>query len=262
MKILSFGEIIWDCFPDKRCLGGAPLNFAAHAAKLGAESWLYSAVENSDEETLRAVRETGVKTDLIHRVPFPTGYTDVTLDASGSATYKIVLDVAWDNIPTSDIPNKRWDALYFGTLAQRSEVSARTLDAVYEQVEAGEVFCDLNLRHKFWSPDGIDRCLRRATLAKVNREEYDALPEQPFARYPQLKALLVTLDADGAKLLLRDGGVLFSEKPACEVVSTVGAGDSFAAAFLVSWLNGKSPADCLAAGQALANRVVGQLGAI
>lgn len=29
MKALSFGEILWDVYPNKKCLGGAPLNFAA-----------------------------------------------------------------------------------------------------------------------------------------------------------------------------------------------------------------------------------------
>ncbi len=34
MKILSFGEIIWDVYEDKKCIGGAPFNFAAHCARL------------------------------------------------------------------------------------------------------------------------------------------------------------------------------------------------------------------------------------
>ena len=37
MQILSFGEILWDIFPDKKVIGGAPFNFSAHLAKLGAQ---------------------------------------------------------------------------------------------------------------------------------------------------------------------------------------------------------------------------------
>lgn len=45
MKILSFGEIIWDVYsPVERTLGGAPLNFAAYAAMAGADVYLASAV--------------------------------------------------------------------------------------------------------------------------------------------------------------------------------------------------------------------------
>ena len=48
MRILSFGEILWDVFPTEKKIGGAPFNFAAHAARLGAESYMVSAV-GSDE---------------------------------------------------------------------------------------------------------------------------------------------------------------------------------------------------------------------
>ncbi len=258
MKLLSFGEIIWDCFPDRRCLGGAPLNFAVHAARLGAESYLYSAV--GDAESLRAVAETGVDTRYVQTVPFPTGYTNITLDSLGNPTYEVVYNVAWDHIPTlADIPAE-WDALYFGTLCQRSAESAESLRALLGRVKARECLCDLNLRHKFYSPELIDFCLQNASIVKVNREEEAALPPALFARYPALRALLVTKDADGALLRLRDGREFQSEKPRGKLVSAVGAGDSFAAAFLTSRLAGERPEQCLAAGLALADTVIAQTG--
>lgn len=259
MKILSFGEIIWDCFPDTRCLGGAPLNFAVHAARQGADSYIYSAV--GEEESFRAVAETGVKTDFLQTVPFPTGYTNIRLDEAGNPTYQVVHNVAWDNIPTlEDIP-RHWDAVYFGTLCQRSPVSAASLRALLGRVQAREVFCDLNLRHKFYSDELIDFCLAHAGIVKVNRQEKDALPANIFQKYPRLKALLITLDAEGARLCLADGRELVSEKPRGKLVSAVGAGDSFSAAFLVKWLAGAAPEDCLAAGLALADEVIGRMGA-
>ena len=42
--VLSFGEVLWDLFPDSRVIGGAPFNFAAHRSKLGAEVSFVSAV--------------------------------------------------------------------------------------------------------------------------------------------------------------------------------------------------------------------------
>jgi fructokinase len=261
MKILAYGEIIWDCFEKGRTLGGAPLNFAAHAARLGAECHLCSAVGGGDAETLRAVSEAGVRTDLIRRVSHPTGYTNITLDESGSPTYEVITDVAWDYIPIPDNLPRQWDAVYYGTLAQRSPVSAASLRNVLNRVTAREVFCDLNLRHDFFDGGSIDFCLRNATLVKVNRAERAALGTDVFARYPNLKAVSVTLDADGAELLLPDGTTLSSHRPRNKVVSAVGAGDSFCAAFLVGWLEGRPAQDCLEAGVSLSDEVVTRLGA-
>lgn len=56
MKLLSFGEVLWDIYPDKKCLGGAPLNFAAHFVKAGGEADIITAVGNDSlgAETLEA----------------------------------------------------------------------------------------------------------------------------------------------------------------------------------------------------------------
>ncbi len=54
MRILSVGEILWDVIGQTEHLGGAPLNFAAHAQKLGHEVFLLSAV-GDDKRGLRAL---------------------------------------------------------------------------------------------------------------------------------------------------------------------------------------------------------------
>ena len=259
MNILSVGEIIWDCFPEARFLGGAPLNFAVHAARRGADSYIYSAV--GDAESFRAVADTGVRTDFLQTVPFPTGYTNIRLDESGNPTYQVVHNVAWDNIPTLENIPLFWDAVYFGTLCQRSPVSAASLRALLEKVQAREFFCDLNLRHRFYNDELIRFCLARASIVKVNRQEQGTLPPDIFAKFPRLKALLITLDADGALLRLADGRELRSGRPGGRLVSAVGAGDAFSAAFLTRWLEGAAPEACLAAGLSLADRVIGQMGA-
>ena len=36
--IVGLGEVLWDVYPDAAHFGGAPANFACHAASLNAES--------------------------------------------------------------------------------------------------------------------------------------------------------------------------------------------------------------------------------
>ena len=67
MRLLAFGEILFDCYPDKRFLGGAPLNLAAHAVRCGAEAFLLSAVgkDKAGREAIHGAKAFGVRTDFI-----------------------------------------------------------------------------------------------------------------------------------------------------------------------------------------------------
>ena len=86
MKILSFGEIIWDVYETEKFIGGAPLNLAAHCSKQGAESFMLSAVGNDDlgSSALEIVKNFNVKTDFVSvNQEKETGKCIVTLNKSG-----------------------------------------------------------------------------------------------------------------------------------------------------------------------------------
>ena len=98
--IVGLGEILWDCLPEGKKLGGAPANFAFHAALLGAETVAISAIGNDalGDEILRELNEKGLKY-LLPRVEQETGTVQVTLDDEGIPSYEIKTGVAWYNIP-------------------------------------------------------------------------------------------------------------------------------------------------------------------
>ncbi len=252
MKIVSFGEIIWDVYPDERCIGGAPLNFAAHAVRQGAEAALISAVgaDELGEAARRQLMRFGVDTSLVCTVPDrATGQCLVTLDGQGVPHYDLLPDVAYDAIPCD--AELRCDAFVFGTLIQRSAANRRTLQRLLDRGDFREVFCDLNIRAPHYDADSLERCCRYATILKVSREElptvtrllFGTVSDVPTAakqlceRYPNIRLCLVTCDSDGAYVWDSRRHVTY-EHPAksVEVVSTVGAGDSFGAAFLATYL--------------------------
>jgi fructokinase len=43
-NVVGLGEVLWDVFPDGPRFGGAPANFACHAAMLGAGAFMVSRV--------------------------------------------------------------------------------------------------------------------------------------------------------------------------------------------------------------------------
>ena len=269
MKILSIGEIIWDVFPDKQVIGGAPLNFAAHSSLCGSESALLSAVGNDalGDDALTSLSSFGVSTKYVKRVEQPTGQCLVILDENAIPSYNVLRGVAYDNIVVTDedienINKEKYDALYFGTLIQREPVSRGAVRAVVTNCLFKDVICDVNLRPNCYDKDSVEFCLKNATILKVSIEEepvlrsfggYAPLSENvgDIARalcksYANLKIVILTLGKEGSYAFdVRTG----KEYTQCSigdiVVSTVGAGDSFAAAWLTSFLVGQPIEVCM-----------------
>lgn len=266
--VISFGEILWDVIEGVPHIGGAPFNFAAHAAKCGLISGIVSAVGNDGlgRDALKAATGFGVDVSQVAAHPvLPTGTVNVTLQ-NGIPSYEIVQPVAWDEITLLERLPSTPRAFYFGTLSQRCPVSAATLQELLQRFESSLVFFDVNLRQDFWSAEIVEKGLANADILKVNDEEMDRLgfvPDELLACFPRLKIIVETRGALGCRIVSRKGerfdSPAFTDEP---VVDTVGAGDSFSAAFLASVLRGESLESAAEAGNRLAGRVAARSGAI
>lgn len=276
ITLLSFGEVLFDCFGDARLLGGASLNLAAHAALAGAEAYLVSAVgcDPLGDEAIAKTAGFGVRCDFIGRVPDKvTGQCLVTLGEGGAPTYRLLEDVAYDYIAPPG--GGTYDVLTFGTLALRGEANRCSIRRILKTHTFREVFVDLNIRPPFFSRESIEIGLGAATIVKISDEELPLVTETVFGErllpdaaaarllsaYPGIRLLLLTLGERGS-VCYRDG--LRYEMPAVPVpaVSTVGAGDSFSATFLIHYLSGEDIPSALAAASAVAAFVVSHSGAV
>ena len=281
MRILAFGEVLWDVFPTDKKLGGAPMNFIAHLTRLGAEGYLLSSI--GEDELGNAVLENmdtlALNKDFIKINPQKaTGVCQVTLNEQHEPSYDLVLDRAYDNIAVSDedidkINGFNFDVLYFGSLAQRNSVSAKSLEKITEECDFGDVFCDINIRQSYYSKELIESCFQKSTIVKINRDECELIKEmgivpadckeltdvcRELCRAFDLKVVIVTLDSDGAAAYSYSEDKLYiSERQPATPVSAVGAGDSFSACFLYNYLNGESIKTCLKRGNIMGAYVVG-----
>jgi len=262
--IVGIGEILWDMLPTGKALGGAPANFAYHAGRLGEEGWAVSAIGDDPlgHEIMDIVEEKRLN-NLIAITDRPTGTVQVTLDAKGVPSYNITEDVAWDNIPfTPEMETlaKCADAVCFGSLVQR----AGSRDSVTRflrstRPEALRVF-DINLRQHYYSPEVVETSLQFADILKINDEEIRIVADMfglegndtdacraLLERY-DLKLVILTKGAEGSEVITATEAIPHKVGKV-DVVDTVGAGDSFTAAFVVSYLRG----DSLYEAQRLAN---------
>ena len=255
-KIIGLGEILWDMLPTGKQLGGAPANFAYHVCRLGGNGWAVSAI--SDDELGREIKSTLSAKKLntiLEEVNEPTGTVQLTLNAAGVPTYDITEGVAWDHIPfTERIGDlaKETSAVCFGTLAQRSPESRATIHEFIENMPAGSLkVYDINLRQNYYDEKIISDSLRLADILKINDEELDIVSKmlslsgtqeercRAISRAFNLKFVILTKGGDGSEVVLEDK-VHISRPGKINIVDTVGAGDSFTAAFILAYLRGES----------------------
>ncbi len=261
--IVTVGEVVWDCFPDRQVLGGAPVNVACHLVRLGTETLVVTRVGADDlgRRTLDALSAAGLDLAGIQEdEELPTGRVNVTFDEKGEPHFEIMAPAAWDGIafdPAATVIAGRPYGLVFGTLAQRDGRSRATIERLIDG--ARRRYYDVNLRPPFTPVERVAASLARAEVVKLNEEELAVLGRElalgdPEADLRQTVALLrerfgidivvVTAGARGAWLVDDEGTVATSGVPV-SVADPVGAGDAFFAAFIDAAERGLPRAVCL-----------------
>ena len=281
--ILSCGEVLWDLFPDGPRFGGAPANFACHAAVLGGGVSLLSAVGEDVRggDAFSILQNFGIDTSLIQMTfDAPTGSVGVSLDAAGKPTFDIKADSAWDRIAWNAILASRidgMDAIYFGTLGQRSGISRATIQRVLGLAKAKGLLrvLDVNLRPPFFDAALIRESLALASVLKLSDDELPevaaacgtAMADNPentlrtLLLHHQLDLVAMTRGADGA-LLVSETETVYQPGIPVLVRDTVGAGDSFTAALTMGLLRDDPLSVIALAACATASAVCAQSGAV
>jgi fructokinase len=285
-QIVAVGELLWDLLPRGARLGGALANFAVFCARLGNCTALVSSV--GTDEYGRAARNALVQpnldlTQLQISETYPTGTVEVTFSAGNQPSYLISPGVAWDFIQLSPgllATVGAADAICFGTLPQRHEVSRSTIrNMVVAAPQECVRVCDINIRMPDCSPEVLRWSVAHADIIKVSEEELPmtfsflgglGLPTQQLTpetaarslleNFPGCALVATTLGAEGSMITTREGTFRHPGFPV-KLVDTVGAGDAFTAGLLHAYLRGASPAMMAKIGNLCGSYVASQQGA-
>jgi fructokinase len=278
--IVGLGELLWDVFPNRKELGGAPANFAYITSLLGDEGVVASRVgrDRLGNAAARRLAKLGLSQEWLQLdTKSPTGTVKVQVFQDGQPKFQIAENVAWDNFEWTS----QWQALAaraaavcFGSLAQRAERSRDTIRLFLQNLRpnAVKVF-DVNLRQSFFSADILRESAKSADIMKVNQDELPQVAQllgyktnAKEAAGPWLlqtcglKLVCVTEGPSGSSLVAADGVHRHPGFPT-EVADTVGAGDAFTAALIHHYLRGATLDEMNVAANRMGSWVASQVGA-
>ncbi len=259
-NIASFGEVLWDKFPDYKKPGGSPANVAYHLHILGNNSYLISKVGNDSngKELMQFLKDKKLPIDYVTvDETFPTGLVTVSIDQNNEPSYTIHEPSAWDYIQFTEELKKlsnSLDAICFATLSQRNEGSSKCLSELMESISSGclKVF-DLNLRPPFINKTEILKNIVRANIIKMNEDEFNTVgtwlnssdtADTLLSEDPD-KMILLTLGERGSALFTSRGHFQHRAYPISGNGDFVGVGDAFLAAFTHLTLKKMAHADIL-----------------
>jgi fructokinase len=278
--IVGVGEILWDLLPSGKQLGGAPANFAYFATLLGDRGIAASRVGEDElgRDAAARLKQLRCTADYLQRDPLhPTGTVRVQVDDAGQPQFEIARPVAWDFLEwTAEWQRlaEEADAVCFGSLAQRSPASRKTILRFVRAArpQAVRVF-DANLRPPFYSAEILQAALPLAHIIKLNHDELPLLARllglscsgereaaEQLRRRHGTRLVCVTRGGRGSLLASVEGAV---EHPGfrVRVADTVGAGDAFTAALVHYSLLGASLPEMNEAANRLGAWVASQDGA-
>ncbi len=260
--VVGLGEILWDLLPTGRQLGGAPANFAYCSHLLGERAVVASRIgsDHLGKAAREAMLSKGITDQFLQTDPsHETGTVHVHLDAEGQPRFEIIEPVAWDFLewtPTWQALSESADAVCFGSLAQRSSESHRTIVEFLRATRSNALrIFDVNLRQDFYSFEIISDSLSQASIVKLNQEEVPLVRElldinskdefsfcKEVIEKFKLQLMCITRGSNGSLLCNQTSE---DEHPGfrIQVKDTVGAGDAFTAALVREYLRGASLAE-------------------
>jgi len=262
--IVGLGEALFDCFEDRKILGGAPLNVAVHAHQLvtgrGGHGVVVTRV-GGDELGTRIKNELagrGMPTGCVQTDPnHPTGTVHVTV-VDGEPSYDIVEGVAWDRMQFDASAQQvaaECAAVCFGTLAQRHPLSQGTIHEFLSTAQDAIRLFDVNLRQDYYDDGVLRRSCRAATALKLNEHELPTVASmlklttalgtattsdsaRALLEAFELSAVALTRGKRGTALVTADG--FFEDEPVSydrvDGADSVGAGHACSAGLLYGML--------------------------
>jgi len=246
-NIICFGEVLWDVYPNKIEIGGAPFNVYHRLHSFGLDVNFISSIgkDKLGNNVINYFKKNNLNTSFLNvDKDYQTGQVLITLK-SGEPDYNILENVAWDYIPFKNDYLKdynNFDCIVYGSLGIRKDVSYMTLKKLLS-FSKFKIF-DLNLRQNFYSKSKVKFLLNESDFLKINMEEllklaiifkfkYSDIKELIESIYLKFNLKFICVTNGSTNSSIYDGNNFISiDSFKVKSIDNLGAGDNFLACFI------------------------------
>jgi ribokinase len=248
-SVLSMDHILWMSSGERITVGSCGFYLAMALATLGADV-LYAGAhgDDFDPEAVSLLREAGA-TIALCPLPGPNARLDLIYDASGDVQAVQYEEASGTAFRVEHLPEAFWDSshLWIGTGPFELQYAAARRGA-----EQGRPVC--------FSPQGdyrgragaLSAIIPHLSMLFLNERELNGLgfgeSNEALAVLLRLNPslrIIITRGGRGAWLIERDRRLSIPAAPAPRLINTIGAGDTFAGAFVLKTSQGASVEDAL-----------------
>lgn len=247
----------------KISLGGAASNFAIGLSRSGVDVGIMARIGYDAYGEFAAIKleEEGVRTDRLIRISEPTGLAFIAVDGEGERSiYSSMGANAQFELEKEDVEYIKGSKMLHITGMYKELVQEAVKHAKFISLNPGTALSSYGV-------DELKGIIQESNILFVNQKETTLLTGKDYHEGAQdlldmgVAMVVITCGKYGARLYAPDE-TIYSPTKEVETLDTTGAGDTFAAGFISSYIKDEELEKCLKTANQLAGSCVGSLGAV
>ncbi len=244
-------------------VGGSASNFTVGISRLNVNAGIIARIGNDYFGNLaqNEFKKEGVDTERLCKVDEKTGMTFIAVEPHGERSmYAFIGANKKFNLEKKDIEYIENSKILHITQMYKKVVNEASKHANLLSFNPGAILSSFKTQK-------LQKIIRRTDILFLNKKEVNMLTGMNINEGASLlldlgaKMVIVTCGKDGAKLY-NQNEIIHSPAKKVKVHDTTGAGDSFAAGFIASYIKGKNLGECLDFANIVASHCVQKFGAL